>query len=110
MLTGVFGLSKGSKTCFDFAMARLKSKRLRDTYRFPGFVPLAAVQGVFGDPKAVILKLSRRRKKRCAVNVVSGVAVATTTDHSKCGICHAEIDVFTWKWTFGGWTVRSVRV
>ena len=91
-------------------MARLKSKRLRDAYRFPGFVPLGAVHGVFGDPKAVILKLSRRRKKRCAVDVVAGVAVTTTTDSSKCGICRAETDVFTWKWTFGGWTVRAVEV
>ena len=91
-------------------MARLKRKRLRDTYRFPGFVPLAAVQGVFGDPKAVVVKLSRRRKKRCAVDALDGVAVTTTTGSSKCGICRAEIGGFTWKWTYGGWTVRAVEV
>ena len=91
-------------------MARLKNKRLRGTYGFAGFVPLAAVHGVFGDPKAVILKLSRRRKKRCAVDVVAGVVVTTTADSSKCGIFRAETDVFTWKWTFGGWTVRAVEV
>ena len=91
-------------------MAILKRKRLRDAYRFPGFVPMAAVQGVFGDPKAVVVKLSRRRKKRCAVNAVAGVAVTTTTESSKSGICRAEIGEFTWKWTFGGWTVRAVEV
>jgi hypothetical protein len=91
-------------------MARLKSKRLRDAYRFAGFVPLAAVQGVFGDPKAVIVKLSRRRKKRCAVNVVSGVAVTTTTGSSKCGICRVETGGFTWEWTSGEWTVGPVEV
>ena len=91
-------------------MARFKRKRLRDAYRFPGFVPLAAVQGVFGDPKAVVVKLSRRRKKRGAVGVVDGVAVTTTTGSSECGICRAETGGFTWKWTFGGWTVRAVEV
>ena len=91
-------------------MAKLKSKRLRDAYRFPGFVPLAAVQGVFGDPKAVIVKLSRRRKKRSAVNVGNGVAVTTTTGSSKCGICRVETDGFTWKWTFDEWTVGAVEV
>jgi hypothetical protein len=82
-------------------MARLKKKRLRDAYRFPGFVPLAAVQGVFGDPKAVIVKLSRRRKKRSAVGAVNGVAVITTDGSNECGIFRAEIGGSTWKWTFG---------
>ena len=91
-------------------MAKLKSKRLRDAYRFPGFVPLAAVQGVFGDPKAVIVKLSRRRKKRYAVNVGNGAAVTTTTGSSKCGICRAETAGFTWEWTLDGWTVGAVEV
>ena len=91
-------------------MARLKSKQLRDAYRFPGLVPLAAVHGMFGDPRAVILKLSRRRKKLCAVDALDGVAVTTTTASSKCGIYRAGTDVFTWKWTFGGWTVRAVEV
>jgi hypothetical protein len=90
-------------------MVRFKPRRLRDAYRFPGFVPLAAVQGVFGDPKAVIVKLSRRRKKRCAVNVVVGVAVTTTAESSRSGICRAEIDGFTWKWTFDAWTVGAVE-
>ena len=91
-------------------MARLKNRRLRDAYRFLGFVPLAAVQGVFGDPKAVIVKLTRRRKKRCAVDVANGVAVTTTTGSSKCGICRAETDGFTWERTFDEWTVRAVEV
>ena len=41
-----------------------KIKRLQDVYRFPGFVPLAQVRGVFGDPYAVVITLRRRRKKR----------------------------------------------
>ncbi len=89
-------------------MARLKSKRLRDAYRFPGFVPLAAVHGVFGDPKAVVLSLSRRRKKQRAVSVVGGAAVTTITGRGECGIYRAATDGYTWKWIFGEWTVRVV--
>lgn len=37
---------------------------LRDTYRFPGLEPAASVHGYPGDPKAIILPLRRRRKKR----------------------------------------------
>ena len=90
-------------------MAKFKNRQLRDAYRFPGFVPQAAVHGVFGDPKAVIVKLTRRRKKRCAVAVVNGVAVTTITESSECGICRAETGGFSWKRTSDAWTVRAVR-
>ena len=54
------------KTCHDDVMGRIK--RLQDVYRFPGFVPLAQVRGVFGDPRAVVITLCRRRKKRAAAS------------------------------------------
>jgi transposase len=38
-------------------------RQLRDADRFPGFVPLAEVHGIFGVPKARIVHLRRRRKK-----------------------------------------------
>jgi hypothetical protein len=41
-----------------------KTMRLPDTYRFPGFHPEAIVRGIFGDPKARVVALRRRRKKR----------------------------------------------
>ena len=41
-----------------------KQRRLQDAYRFAGLRPLATVRGVFGDPKARIVVLVRRRKKR----------------------------------------------
>ena len=40
-----------------------KPRRLDDAYRFPGFRPEATVRGIFGDPKARILRLLRRGKK-----------------------------------------------
>jgi hypothetical protein len=41
-----------------------KPRRLDDAFRFPGFRPEATVRGIFGDPKARILRLLRRGKKR----------------------------------------------
>ena len=41
-----------------------KPRRLDDTFRFPGFRPEATVRGIFGDPKARILRLQRLGKKR----------------------------------------------
>jgi len=53
--------------------------RLPDTYRFPGFHPEAVVRGIFGDPKARIVSLRRRRKKRSvapAANPLEASAIA----------------------------------
>ena len=41
-----------------------KIRQLRDLYRFPGFVPLATLHGIFGDSHAVVVTLQRREKKR----------------------------------------------
>lgn len=54
-----------------------KPRSLKDEYRFPGFVPVLPVKGVFGDPRAVIISLHRRRKKHAAA-VVASVAERTT--------------------------------
>jgi len=43
-----------------------KIKQLYDTYNFPGFQAEHKVDGVFGDPYAVVLRLRRRGKKRFA--------------------------------------------
>ena len=37
-------------------------RRLLDVYRFPGCRPKATIKGVFGDPKARIIRLERRQK------------------------------------------------
>jgi hypothetical protein len=56
-------------------MAKFKRRQLRDAYRFRGFVPSAAVRGIFGDPKARVVSLRRRRKKQPAASLVVGGAV-----------------------------------
>jgi hypothetical protein len=64
-----------------------KIKRLQDVYRFPGFVPLAEVRGVFGDPVAVVITLRRRRKKRAAACVGVPIARSTTSVVDGCVTC-----------------------
>ena len=56
-----------------------KILRLPDEYRFPGFHPEAIVRGIFGDPKARVVSLRRRRKKRLvapAANPLEASAIA----------------------------------
>ena len=54
-----------------------KPRRLDDTFRFPGFRPEATVRGIFGDPKARILRLRRRGKKRPVDRVGGGTERST---------------------------------
>src|ERR1035438_5096359 len=56
----------------------LRSRQLRDAYRFTGFVPAAIVRGAFGDPLARVLTLRRRQKKLPVGFVGCGTAVFTT--------------------------------
>jgi hypothetical protein len=55
---------------------------LRDTYRFPGLEPAASVHGYPGEPKAIILPLRRRRKKRSAATVGNGTPPSTINVHA----------------------------
>jgi hypothetical protein len=52
-----------------------KYKRLWDVYRYPGFTPASIVHGLFGDPRALVIRLRRRGKKRYA-GCVAGFTVA----------------------------------
>ena len=70
-------LSIEGEICHVFAMA--KSKLLHDLYRFPDFVPLPGIRGVFGDPLAVVIDLLRPRKKRSSAASAARCIAATTT-------------------------------
>jgi hypothetical protein len=70
------------------APARRK-RRLWDTYAFPGFRPEATVQGVFGDPKARIIRLARRSKKHAAVVVDACIRGGTIARSAACVIFRA---------------------
>jgi hypothetical protein len=56
----------------------IKPKRLTDAYRFPGFRPEQKVVGIFGDPKARVLRLKRTEKKHVVPTVAGSIGVFTT--------------------------------
>ena len=73
-----------------------KIKRLLDIYRFPGFVPFFSLRGVFGDHRAIVMRLRRRQKKRCAASVEKSSFTTTTNGLGKFAIYPAETDACTW--------------
>jgi len=90
-------------------MAKLpKCRRLADAYTFPGFRPLARVQGLFGDPKARLITLVRRGKKRSAARVAPCTTPGTTAADVGCGICPVPITAFTSTLRSGVWTAGGV--
>jgi hypothetical protein len=63
-----------------------KFKLLHDLYRFPGFVPLPRVRGLFGDSRAVVITLQRRRKKRAAASAARSITAITTSGPARSAI------------------------
>ena len=74
-----------------------KKKRLLDEYQFPGFRPLSAIQGIFGDPRARVIRLKRTQKKRFADAVARLIAAITTRKCNRHGICPAGMPGYIWK-------------
>jgi hypothetical protein len=85
-----------------------KIMRLPDTYRFPGFRPAALVRGIFGDSKARIVTLHRRRKKRRAASAVNPSAPITTASCGGSATCLVATPVCTWRSRFAASSVAGV--
>ena len=90
-------------------MAKLpKRRRLADAYTFPGFRPLERVQGLFGDPRARLITLVRRGKKRSVASAVRRTARGTTAEPVGSGICPVPITASTSISRFGASSVGAV--
>jgi len=74
-----------------------KKRRLLDEYQFPGFRPRSQIQGIFGDPKARIIRLERTQKKRFADVVAELIGGTTTRKCSGHGTCPAGMPEYIWK-------------
>jgi hypothetical protein len=84
-----------------------KKRQLLDEYRFPGFRPRADVHGVFGDPKARVIRLERTQKKQ-SVDVVGKYTEAITTrSFGGYEICHVGMHGYTWRRKSGGSYARG---
>src|ERR1700726_4896359 len=87
-----------------------RSRRLWDSYGFPGFRPEQTVCGVFGDPKARVIRLNRRSKKRLAAVAVASRWAGTIASCGGCAICHAATRGFFWNWKCGASSVACGKV
>ena len=79
-----------------------KPRRLVDEYQFPGFRPKARVKGIFGDPKARIIRLERTQKKRFADTVAPCTGVITINKPDGYETCPVALPGFIWKWMLEG--------
>src|SRR5271165_5896853 len=70
-----------------------RRRRLWDAYCFPGFRAEPTVCGVFGDPKARVIRLKRRSKKRRAAVAVASRWAGTTARFAGFAICRAATHV-----------------
>jgi hypothetical protein len=101
---------RGGGNCDHVGMATSTKRqwRLWDAYAFPGFRPRPTVRGVFGDPKARVITLERRSKKRSAAAVVEHTWAGTTGARVGFAICPAATRVFISSSRFGAFNADAV--
>jgi hypothetical protein len=87
-----------------------KITRLLDIYRFPGFVPFSSLRGVFGDHRAIVMRLRRRQKKRFAASAAKPSFATTTNGLDKFAISPAATGAFTWPTTDAVSIARAARL
>ena len=85
-----------------------RQRRLWDAYTFPGFRPQPTVRGVFGDPKARVITLVRRSKKRSAAAALEFIPGGTTGARDAFAISRVATRAFTWKSKYGVCSVDVV--
>lgn len=85
-----------------------KTGTLLNEYRFSGYSPMVDIKGIFGDPKARLIRLKRIQKKRFADIAARHIGAITTRRHGTYGIYPVEMRGYIWKQKFGEFCVRSV--
>lgn len=85
----------------------VKKRRLVDEYRFPGFYPKANVQGIFKEPKARVIKLTRRQKKLSAERVEQVTEAFTIRRRGEFGTYRVGMPGFTWSFRYDEYCAGS---
>jgi hypothetical protein len=79
-------------------MALRRKRRLQETYEQQGgFKPGSTVQGIFGRPRARVIQLTRRRKKRRVASVDNGINRITTSGLGAFGIWAVATPMWIWR-------------
>ncbi len=79
-----------------------------DEYQFPGYRPKARIQGVFGDPRARVIQLGRKGKKRYVAVVVQFTEAITIGRCGGYGIFPVGMLGFIWRWRCGESSAEGV--
>ena len=81
-----------------------KKRSLYDAYHIPGFKPQRKVSGIFGDPNALVIKLTRQGKNSLQ-HMQQSSSLSTTARIGKFAICPAEIGVCALNLRFDAFSV-----
>ena len=87
----------------------MAKRRLIDEYRFPGFVPRAAVTVAPDDPDGRIVTLERREKKRSAARVAAAREASTIASSDGYATCRAAMRESTCSSKYAGSPVGAAR-
>jgi len=74
----------------------MRKKALSDSYRFPGFTPQRTVVGIFGDPCARVIRLTRRGKKQFVASAAWFTGPITITKLSESVIFPLVMPASIW--------------
>jgi len=86
----------------------MRKKHLTDAYRFKGFTPGAFIQGVFGDPKSLVIRLTRRGKKQFARLAGWSTTASMTARYAGSAIYLAATGAYSWTWKSDAFCAVSV--
>ncbi len=78
-----------------------KKRRLTDAYHFPPFTPEQRVSGIFGDPRARVIRFTRRQKKQSADLAVRHTGPSTTASSAWSETSLAATRASTSNWRSG---------
>lgn len=82
-----------------------KKRSLYDAYHFPDFKPQCRVSGIFGDPNALVIKLTRQGKKQFVALATEFTGLSMTARIDKFVIFLAAIGACTSNWRFDAFSV-----
>ena len=82
-------------------------RSLKELLSVPGFVALAKLKGIFGDPKARVVQLRRRKKQPFAQIVGSPARGVTTGERAVYAIFGWQAGWCTWNSNVGGYGVQG---
>lgn len=70
---------------------------------------MSEIKGIFGDPKARVIRLSRVQKNQFAGYAEAPTEATTTRKYAVYGTSPVEMYESTWKWRFDVYIAGSAR-